>query len=198
MALLVPFEANILARWLLKPRYPLVPICRTCWAASFAGLRRKQSVPVLLIIVTYVCVYVLILLLFLLPFQLRRITSLLPSVATAHNMLRFMVPIAYCLLPTRLICFPEFRIFSIFSHSAQCKRHQTPDTAVKRSSRQSRVPTIAIIGAATAMAVGYGWHVRHGYETSIKGSRKPPSCRVFTLFDYFCFLYCIIRSHNTR
>jgi hypothetical protein len=144
----VPFEANILARWLLKPRYPLVPICRTCWAASFAGLRRKQSVPVLLIIVTYVCVYVLA----LFPAPLYYISS--PIVATAHIMLRFMVPIAYCLLPTRLICFPEFRIFSIFSHSAQCKRHQTPDTAVKRSSRQSRVPTIAIIGAATAMAVG--------------------------------------------
>lgn len=146
MALLVPFEANILARWLLKPRYPLVPICRTCWAANFEGLRRKQSVPVLLIIVTYVCVYVLA----LFPAPLYYISSPIrchrPHYAPIHG--------AYCLLPTRLICFPEFRIFSIFSHSAQCKRHQTPDTAVKRSSRQSRVPTIAIIGAATAMAVG--------------------------------------------
>lgn len=133
----------------------------------------------------------------LLSFQLRCITFLLPSVATAHVMLRFMVPIAYCLLPTRLICFPEFRIFSIFSHSAQCKRHQTPDTAVKRSSRQSRVPTIAIIGAATALAVGgtlRPTRVRDVYK------RRPltPELWSFHLIQLFLFLYRIISSHNTR
>ncbi len=40
---------------------------------------------------------------------------------------------SWCLLPIAYSAdqFSEFRIFSIFSHSAQWKRHQTPDTAVR-------------------------------------------------------------------